>query len=353
MGSIRPDEVPSAQYCRPVDVRLGLFRDRWLLDRAVYEPGQVAGHYESFYQRANHPERPLAFWIRYTVFAPASHPTFAVGELWAVAFDGETGEHAVAKREFPIAECEFRRDAFGVRIGSSTLGPDALVGSAGELSWDLQYTGDEAPVLLLPEKLYAGGFPKAKSLVPRPMATFTGTYRVGDREIDVDGWTGSQNHNWGSQHTHRYAFGQVAGFDDAPDTFLEVATAKARIAGPVVSPWATTLVLRHGGEEYSFVALRRAMRAHASYGYFHWDFATGDENVRISGRISGDRSDFVGLRYNNPPGGYKYCLNTKIGKAEITVRDRRSGRIEMLTAQHRALFEILADDTAAGIPIRA
>ena len=336
-----------------MDVRLGLFRDRWLLDRAVYEPGQQAGHYESFYQRANHPERPLAFWIRYTIFAPAGHPTLAVGELWAIAFDGETGEHAVEKREFPIAECEFARDAFGVRIGESTLGPDALRGAAGELAWDLHYTGDEPPVLLLPEKLYAGGFPKAKSLVPLPMATYTGTYRVGDRVIDVDGWTGSQNHNWGSQHTHRYAFGQVAGFDDAPDTFLEVATAKARIAGPLVSPWATTLVLRHAGAQYSFVALRRAMRARADYGYFHWDFATGDEDVRISGRISGDRDDFVGLRYNNPPGGYKYCLNTKIGKADLTIRDRRTGRIEQLSAQHRALFEILADDTAAGIAIRA
>lgn len=337
----------------PVDVRLGLFRDRWLLDRAVYQPGQRAGHYESFYQRANHPERPLAFWIRYTIFAPVGHPTLAVGELWAIAFDGETGEHTVVKREFPIAECEFGRDAFDVRIGESALGPTALTGSAGELAWDLQYSGDEAPVLLLPERLYAGGFPKAKSLVPLPMARFTGSYQVGDRVIDVDGWTGSQNHNWGSQHTHRYAFGQVAGFDNAPGSFLEVATAKARVAGPLVTPWVTTLVLRHDGAEYPLVGLRRARKARASYGYFHWDFATGDENVRISGRISGDRDDFVGLRYNNPPGGYKYCLNTKIGKAEITIRDRRSGRSETLTAQHRALFEILADDTAAGIPIRA
>jgi hypothetical protein len=353
MGSIRPDDPPTTQYSLPVDVRLGLFRDRWVLDRTVYEPGQLGGHYESFYQRANHPQRPLAFWIRYTIFAPAGHPSLAVGELWAVAFDGDTGEHAVARREFPIGDCDFARDAFAVRIGASTLGPDGLRGSVGELSWDLEYTGEAAPLLLLPEQFYAGGFPKAKSLVPLPMARFSGSYQVGARVIDVDGWTGSQNHNWGSQHTHRYAFGQVAGFDDAPDTFLEVATAKARLAGPLVTPWVTTLVLRHGGTEYSFVALRRALRARASYGYFHWDFATGDDNVRISGRISGDRDAFVGLRYNNPPGGYKYCLNTKIGDAELTVRDRRTGRVENLHGKHRALFEILADDTAAGIPIRA
>jgi len=29
-----------------------------------YQPGQKAGHYESFFQRANHPACPIAFWHR-------------------------------------------------------------------------------------------------------------------------------------------------------------------------------------------------------------------------------------------------------------------------------------------------
>jgi hypothetical protein len=336
-----------------MDVRPGLIRDRWLLNRTVYEPGQQAGHYESFYQRANHPDRPLAFWIRYTIFAPAHDPGAAIGELWAIAFDGESGEHAVAKQEIPFADCDFGRDEFAVRVGSAVLGPGELSGSIGGIGWELRYDGDEPPVLLLPPKLYAGGFPRAKSLVTLPLARYSGTYSVAGREIDVDGWTGSQNHNWGTEHTHRYAFGQVAGFDDAPDSFLEVATAKAKLGGPLVSPWVTTLVLRHEGTEYSLVSMRQALRAKAKYGYFHWDFATGDDSVRISGRISADRDAFVGLRYANPPGGFKHCLNTKIGTAEITVRHRRTGRIESLRSQDGALFEILTDDVEHGVPIRA
>ena len=39
-----------------------------------YRPGRQLGHYESFFQRANHPSRPLAFWIRYTIFSPQDHP---------------------------------------------------------------------------------------------------------------------------------------------------------------------------------------------------------------------------------------------------------------------------------------
>ena len=69
--------------------------------------GQPNGHYESFFLRANHPTRPLAFWIRYTLFSPKNRPDNALGELWAIFFNGESNEHAVAKQEFPLAECRF------------------------------------------------------------------------------------------------------------------------------------------------------------------------------------------------------------------------------------------------------
>jgi hypothetical protein len=327
--------------------------DPWSLDHAVYQPGQRAGHYESFYVRANHPDRPLAFWIRYTIFAPQGRPDAAVGELWAVAFDGETGRHTVAKLDVPIADCEFRRDAFAVRVGTAELGPGRLVGAAGALGWDLSFTGSEAPLRLLPAKLYDKALPKAKSLVPLPLARFTGSYTVDGRTVDVTDWVGSQNHNWGREHTDRYAFGQVAGFDGEPDSFLEVATVKTRIAGPLSTPWLTTLVLRHRGREHSLVSLRRAITARGSYRYFTWHFASANRDVEIGGRITAEPEAFVGLRYPNPPGGSKFCLNTKIGEAELTVRDRRSGTAEILRTRNRALFEILTADTDHGIAIRA
>ena len=58
-------------------------------NKTVHQPGQTTGHYESFFLRANHPSLPLAFWIRYTIFSPQGQPEKAIGELWAVYFDGE------------------------------------------------------------------------------------------------------------------------------------------------------------------------------------------------------------------------------------------------------------------------
>ncbi|SCL33707.1 hypothetical protein GA0070624_4802 [Micromonospora rhizosphaerae] len=317
-----------------------------------YEPDQRAGHYESFYQRANHPSRPLAFWIRYTIFTPAGRPVEAIGELWFVLFDGETGQHVVAKQEHPIADCDFDRRAFSVRIGEATLGPARLAGGVHGVRWQLTYASDQPPLYLLPPRLYRGGFPKAKSLVGSPLARYDGELIVGDRRIRVGDWVGSQNHNWGTRHTDRYAFGQVAGFDNAPDSFLEVATASNRI-GPVNTPMVTLLVLRHRGQEHSLVSLWQGIRATGRFRYFGWDFASQSPSVQVRGRIEAPPEAFTGLAYSNPPGGVKHCLNTKIARCEVEVTNRVTGTRETLLTEHRALFEILTDDRGHGIPIRA
>jgi hypothetical protein len=307
-----------------------------------YDATRAAGHYESYYLRGNHPDRPLAFWIRYTIFSPSGRPDDALGELWAIVFDGESGQHTTAKLELPFAECAFARDGFLVRVGSATLDASRVHGNAPPIAWDLRYDGDEPPLYLLPARLYQGGFPKAKSLVSRPLVRFTGSVSIGDRSIDVDGWLGSQNHNWGSRHTDHYAFGQVAGFDDAPDSFLEVATARNRF-GPLWTPALTPLVLRHKGREHSLTSMGQMFRADATIAPTKWSFTTRSATVAVEGVIEAPADAFVVLEYYNPPGGIKYCHNTKLARCELTITDRTSGQAEVLRSAHGALFEILDD----------
>lgn len=327
---------------------------------ARYRPGSRSGFYESFFQRANHPTRPLAFWIRYTLFSPAGRPDAALGELWAIFFDGETGRHAVAKREIPFSHgCSFDRGAFSVAVGDARLSPGGLAGAAGSgdgaIRWDLAYEGGGGRLLLLPEALYEAPLPRAKSLVGVPMAVYRGSLVVGGRAIEVTDWVGSQNHNWGTKHTDLYAWGQVAGFDSHPDSFLEVATARLKF-GPLWAPRMTPLVLRHGGEEIALNSLAQTVRAEASFEYFTWRFRTTTERFEVDGRITAGARDVVGLVYKNPPGGEKHCLNTKIAACELTLRRLSQGRVasvETLRTAHRAAFEILTDDRAHGVPIRA
>ncbi len=325
---------------------------------ARYRPGQSRGHYESFFLRGNHPERPLAFWIRYTMFSPEGNPERALGELWAVYFDGETNRHAAVKSEVPFAECSFGRREFAVRIAASRLEPGRATGRAEggghEIDWDLGFDGLGKPVLLLPRRLYEAKLPRAKSLVPVPVARFSGRLRVDGKTIDVEDWLGSQNHNWGSRHTDRYAWGQVVAFETHPDSFLEVATARLKF-GPIWSPFLTVLVLRHCGQEFRANSLCDALRARASLRYFAWDFDCRTRSFRIAGKIHAPREAFVGLRYANPPGGFKQCLNTKLAACRVELTDLRTQppACTILSTAHRAAFEILTDNDRHGIPMRA
>ena len=320
-----------------------------------YQPGQTTGHYESFFVRANHPTRPLAFWIRYTLFSPQRHPEKTLGELWAIVFDGETGRHIAVKQEFPFQQCTFKTSEFGVNVGDARLEPGWLHGAATTsehtITWDLYFTGEDQPLFLLPFNLYEARLPKAKSLVALPSARFTGSFSVDGEATEVSDWVGSQNHNWGAKHTDLYAWGQVAGFDNDPDSFLEIATARLKI-GPLWTPFMTPIVLRHHGEEIALNALLQTIRAKASFDYFTWHFHSKTDTISLEGTITAPSEAFVGLQYLNPPGGTKQCLNTKIASCELTVT--RTGLhntqiIDTLTTQHRAAFEILTDDQRHGI----
>jgi hypothetical protein len=316
---------------------------------------QKIGHYESFFQRANHPARPLAFWIRYTIFSPQGRPQDAIGELWAIYFDGETNHHVAVRKEVPLRHCTFSPSAFFVEIDEAQLKPDQLSGTVStkenSLAWELAFQSDVSPLFLLPIGLYKTKFPAAKSLVGSPMATYNGHLSVNGETIDVVNWVGSQNHNWGFKHTDLYAWGQVEGFDSDPESCLEIATARLKV-GPFWTPFLTLLVLRHHGKEFALNSLLQSIRAKGSFTYFLWNFHSENKDVAVRGTISAPREAFVGLNYFNPPGGSKHCLNTKVASCELRVRDKLTKVEEELFTQHRAAFEILTDDREHGIVIQ-
>jgi hypothetical protein len=320
------------------------------LNRCRYD-GSDRGHYESWFQRGNHPSRPLAFWIRYTLFSPAGRPADAVGELWAIAFDGERSKIVAVKEVHPLAQCELSRQRLDVRIAHATLDHAALEGHARhaghEIRWSLRYEGDAPPLLLLPASLYDAALPKAKALVGTPLCRYTGQLEVDGEPWPIDGWVGSQNHNWGRQHTDHYAWGQVAGFDDDPEAFLELSTARVKV-GPLWTPFLTPLVLRLGGREHALTSVTQALRAHGRFRPFEWRFSSHGPDVRIEGKITAAARDVVALRYANPPGGHKICLNTKLAACELLV-ERPGQPPRRLETEHRAAFEILADDAPVGM----
>lgn len=308
-------------------------------------------YYESRYIRANHPSRPKALWLRETMLLPRSKDSSA--DVWVMVFDPHGSGNRALKVPHPVDDADFRADPWCARVGKTTLDEACargdLVTQNATAKWDLRITHrSRQPVRLLTDRRYAGRFPTAKTLVRSPLARFDGHLNV-DNDIVVDGWVGSVNHNWGRRHTPAYAFGQVCGFDDAPESTLEIVTARAGI-GPVSLPPATLLVLRHHDREFAVRSVSVPRHTSGSYRPFAWSFAACVDGLTVDGEIAADPDHVVGLTYTDTNGTFKYCYNSAIA----TCRLRLSGAVTAeLISSHRTMFEILTDTRVDGVPLLA
>ncbi|MDT5017486.1 MAG: hypothetical protein QOD39_3646 [Mycobacterium sp.] len=313
-----------------------------------------APYYESRYIRANHPDRPQALWLRETLLLPTAGDP--VADVWVMVFDPDGAGNRALKGPYPIDAADYDYDNWTARIDASTIDDRSAQGvvTATDRSarWDLQITpGSEDPVKLLTERAYEAKLPTAKTTVRHPLARFDGHLELDDARVVVDGWTGSVNHNWGTKHTPAYAFGQICGFDDAPESSLEIVTARAKI-GPLLTPSATLFVFRHAGQEFAVRSIRGSLQTHARYLPFSWTFGARVGEQMIEGEITAEPSDVIGLTYTDTDGGSKYCYNSAIATCRMQVVGKAFERSE-LVATRRAMFEILTDVRHDAVPLLA
>ncbi|WP_205844215.1 hypothetical protein [Mycolicibacterium sp. GF69] len=298
-------------------------------------------YYESRYIRANHPDLPQALWLRETLLLPTAGAP--VADVWVMVFDPDGAGNRALKEPYQIDLADYSYDDWAARIAATSLDDRAaegvVTGRDRSARWDLRITpGDEEPVKLLTERAYAARFPTAKTTVRHPLARFDGLLEVDDVRLVVDGWTGSVNHNWGTRHTPAYAFGQVCGFDNAPETTLEIVTARAAF-GPVLLPGATLFVFRHAGQEFAVRSLGGILQTHGRYRPFSWTFGGRVGDQMIEGEIVTEPADVIGLTYTDTDGGTKYCYNSAIASCRIQVAGKAFERAELI-ATRRAMFEI-------------
>lgn len=313
-----------------------------------------APYYESRFIRANDPDRARALWMRSTLLLPTTGTP--VADSWVMFFDPDGSGSWALKQPHPIDQSDYRYDIWTARIGETSIDDQSACGSitdAGRSArWDLRITpGDEAPVKLLTDRGYQAKFPTAKTMVRHPLAHFDGSVELDDVRVAVNGWIGSVNHNWGRRHTPAYAFGQVCGFDGAPESSLEIVTAHAAV-GPVSLPAATLLVLRHDGREVAVRSVLATRRTRGEYHPFTWSFGARANGVTVDGEITAEPGDVIGLTYTDTSGDSKYCYNSGLATCRIQLSGNGIARRE-LDATRRAMFEILTDTRNEAVPLLA
>jgi hypothetical protein len=240
-------------------------------NRVRYRPGDPRGHVESYFLKLNDPRAPRALWLKFTIFSPKAQPGEAAAELWAIAFDGEK-RHAAAKQTWRFSDSEARLSRYPLTLGESSLAPGYTRGAvekAGHrIEWDLSFAALSPPMHLFShEVMYSLPLPRSKTLTPYPDARFSGSYRVDGEEIRVDGWSGTQGHNWGRDHTYQYAWGHSnllsLGGRPLSDTYFEGLTARVKLGAKVTPPLSIGW-LRLRGVDLPFTGLAEAARAATS-----------------------------------------------------------------------------------------
>jgi hypothetical protein len=320
------------------------------------------GHVESYFLRANDPQKARALWLKATVFAPLEGEPQV--ESWFIYFDAARSS-PIAGRETAsfrpdvatyaggrdhIAACRLTLDLAArgsVRGSVHTPEGDGRV----DLTWAPSTSRAAAPLSLLrPRALLKGPFPRSKLLTPFPSLRFSGRVVVGGEDVVVDGWTGMQGHNWGREHAFEYAWGQCLfpASSREPETMLEGFSARVRVGGRV-TPRISCLVVRRGDATFRFDRLFDLWRQHADVGADRWA-------VRMAGpageaRLTMDATErpMACLGYRNPDGHMSYCFNTKLARVELLVQPRH-GAAFACESDHDGALEFLRDSPDPRFP---
>jgi hypothetical protein len=78
-----------------------------------------------------------------------------------------------------------------------------------------------------------------------------------------------------------------------------------------------------------------------------WSFRARADRIAVDGEMWADTDDFVGLFYPNPDGTTCYCLNSKLARAEVTLRI--GSRAPKTLRSERAALEIATRDPHHGV----
>ncbi|MBL8920092.1 MAG: hypothetical protein JNJ54_14600 [Myxococcaceae bacterium] len=304
-----------------------------------------APHVESYFLRANDPERPRAFWLKQCILAPVKGP--AVAESWFIWFDGERNRTIAQRHQEPLEGARFAPDdvltnAMTLRLGAEGFVKGEVNAPEGRARFDLTFRKDASPAArplsIFPWRLLRSGpFPRAKPLTPFPFLRFSGALELPGETVQVKGWPGMQGHNWGNEHTFEYAWGQCL-FPEA-DAMVEGFSARVKVAGRL-TPRLSALVVQKGPRVYRFDAIFDGWRQRATVDQDTWTVALRGDDGDVSLSMDARRQPMVCLGYDNPDGERTYCFNSKLAAVELTVRPS-DGASFTLTSSHGGALEFL------------
>ncbi|KAJ3432392.1 hypothetical protein M0812_21327 [Anaeramoeba flamelloides] len=222
-------------------------------------------------------------------------------------------------------------------------------------SFDLSFTVDQKPQLLvsneiLNEKIHLSPL-KTILTIPYPKCEFGGgiTYNQNKQtqNMDLDGWIGCQEHQWGKEYPKKQCFCVLnGGFSTDPnascsflETELKVGFQRKKLL---------LFVIRVSGIEIRLNSLYRGAKSYTNSRFqkeqFIWDFWTESQFDEYEGRITAKRKDFVGMYTLDPKNSTRKIMVTPKVKIEIKVTNKKRNITEFLDSNFGNFLEICVNE---------
>lgn len=307
---------------------------------------------EVWYATVAHRALRAGLWLRYTVKAPQHGD--AVCSLWAFYFDPDGKRSFAGRNDYPIDVLGFapgRDDGAIVRIADAWLSETHLDGvvrhGARTLAWSLDLDPADRCYQHLPPALNALAARRFSTVCsPNLGVPFSGTVELDGEIVRFEGERGAQSHRWGRRHSRSWAWVHCSSWEDGEDAVFEGLGARAASFAP---PF-TSLYLRYRGEDLTFSHLRSR-----SYSDFPvWAFAARSDRWKISGAARLRPQRAVQVRYADPDGGARHCVNSEIAEVALQI-SRRAGEgwrhAGTLTSNGLAHFELGRPERFAELPV--
>jgi hypothetical protein len=307
------------------------------------------GTYEAWYVTVCDPAARRGFWLRYTTMNPASGAAAeAQSALWAFAFDRDHPEtNWGGKVTYPLRALRTSSRPFGLRLEGAVLERDGCSGQIhterGSARWDLTWESREPPFPYLRPRWQ--GLSSVANIGAQPALSVSGTVEVNGRVHQLDAANGGQQHTWGSSHALAWNWGYASGAD------FWVAGSTLRVRSRLGRVLTGTAAGAQAGEHrFLFNGPVQVLRTRGPISPDGWRATSrlGDRTLAVA--IKPRVEDLIGVTYDDPRGGSRYCYHTEVADLELRLT-RGTETLAHIERPASAAFEYASETPLAGVPL--
>ncbi len=307
------------------------------------------GTYEAWYVTVSDPASRRGFWLRYTTLNPASSAGVeAHSALWAFAFDRDQPEaNWGGKVTYPLSALRISSRPFGLHLDGASLEQEGCDGEVhterGAMRWSLRWESREPPFPFLRPRWQA--LASVANIGAQPALSVSGTVDVNGRVHRLEAAPGGQQHTWGSSHALAWNWGFASG----ADFWVDGATSRvrSRLSRVIVG---TAVGARAGAHSFIFNGPVQVLRNRGPISPDGWRAMArlGDRTLAVA--IKPRLEDLMGVTYDDPRGGNRYCYHSEVADLELRLT-RRSETLAHVERPASAAFEYASETPLAGVAL--